>query len=237
MTAVAPRRASADGADEVLAVADRLAVEADDDVAALQLRLLGRGIGVDEVDLGAGLRAVFAAEAGVAALAEGGRDHADAEVAVGDLAAFLEVLHDLPEAVAGGDGEADAVGLLLGEDDGAVDADHVAADVEQRPAGVAGVDLGGGLDEVGVEPVLLARELGERPPGGADDADADGHVAGGRDAVGVADGDGPLPALNGRPLGQAARRACPWRGSSARPGPTAGRSRRPGRGRPCGRRW
>jgi hypothetical protein len=95
-----------------------------------------------------------------------------------------------------GDGEADAVGLLLREDDGGVDADDVAVDVEQRPAGVAGVDLGGRLDQVTVEPVFLAAELRQRAADRADDADAHAHLALGRQAVGVAERDRPLAATD-----------------------------------------
>ncbi|MCY1234110.1 hypothetical protein D9M72_466820 [compost metagenome] len=78
------------------------------------------------------------------------------------------------------DGEADALGATgLGEDRG-VDADQVAAGVDQGAAGVAGVDRGVGLDEVfvGVQAQLVAA-------GGADNA----HGHGLADTEGVADGE------------------------------------------------
>ena len=79
-----------------------------------------------------------------------------------------------------GDGEADVLGA---GDDGGVDADDLAAGVDQRPAGVAGVDGGVGLDEVveRMTPSLIARSLAETMPAG------DAGVA--AQVEGVADGD------------------------------------------------
>ena len=63
--------------------------------------------------------------------------------------------------------------------DGAVDADHLAPLVDQRPAAVARVDGRVGLDEV-----LVVREAHVGPPCGTDDARGHGVV----EAEGVADG-------------------------------------------------
>ena len=100
----------------------------------------------------------------------------------------VSALDDLRDDVAHGvarDGEADAEVALLTGVAGRnlrVDADHLAARVEQRPAGVAVVQRGVGLDRV------LDREVvrrGERPVDRADDPG--GHRA--RVAEGIADRD------------------------------------------------
>ena len=72
-------------------------------------------------------------------------------------AAHAAVLQHLGQHVlrrVGGDREADA---LRAHDDGGVDADHLAARVDQRPAGVAGVERGIGLDHVVDQAAVLAR--------------------------------------------------------------------------------
>src|SRR5207237_10373773 len=73
------------------------------------------------------------------------------------------------EAVAGGE--------AVITRDGRVDADHLAADVHERPARIAGVDGGVGLDEIlnGVTRVLQALE---QPAFGADDAGCPGEAEG-----------------------------------------------------------
>ena len=81
-----------------------------------------------------------------------------------------------------GDGEADA---LRAGADGHVDADHLAVDVQQRPARVAGIDAGVGLDQVVVE--LGVAHL-DRAVQRADDAAGDRVLV----AVGVADRDDRL---------------------------------------------
>ena len=78
------------------------------------------------------------------------------------------------------DGEADVLGVA---DDRGVDADDGAVGGDERPAGVAGVDGGVGLDEV-VEADAAAVDL---PVEGRDDAPGDGRLAG--EVEGVADGD------------------------------------------------
>jgi len=67
-----------------------------------------------------------------------------------------------------GDREADADVAAALAVDRAVDADHLTADVEQRPAGVAGIDGRVGLNEIVVRPGS------DRPSLGADDAGGDG---------------------------------------------------------------
>ena len=79
-------------------------------------------------------------------------------------------------------GEADPLGP---GPDGDVDADQLAVDVDQRPARVARVDAGVGLDQVAVD--LLVGE-GHVPLQGADDPDGDGVLV----AEGVADRDDVL---------------------------------------------
>src|SRR5262245_16744108 len=73
--------------------------------------------------------------------------HADPEAAALDLAELDELLH---HRVRNHDrhGEADADVAARRTDDCAVDADELAPQVYQRPAGVPGIDRGIGLDEV-----------------------------------------------------------------------------------------
>src|SRR5690242_6909889 len=128
-------------------------------------------------------------------LETGWRADMHSQPAVGDLPSLLEIIDDLLHVRGDGNGKADSVGDLLREDDGGVDADHIAVNVEQRPAAVSGIDLSGGLNEIRIKSVFLAGELWKRAAGSADNADADAHVAAGGKAVGVADRDSPLPAM------------------------------------------
>jgi hypothetical protein len=73
--------------------------------------------------------------------------------------------------------DADAVGLFLRKDDGGVDADDPAVDVEERSTGVAGVDLRRGLNQPAVQAVFALGKLGKRAVEGADDADRDALIA------------------------------------------------------------
>ena len=88
-----------------------------------------------------------------------------------------DALHDLP-GHARGNGEADPLVAAAARQDGGVDADHLAACVDQRAARVAGVDRGVGLDEVLV--------IGQPQASAADGAD-DPHGHGLADPEGVAD--------------------------------------------------
>ena len=82
-------------------------------------------------------------------------------------AAHAAVLQDLRQHVlggVGGDREADA---LRAHDDRGVDADHLAARVDERPAGIAGIEGRIGLDDVADQAaVLRAQRAADR----ADDA-------------------------------------------------------------------
>ena len=82
-----------------------------------------------------------------------------------------------------GDGEADA---LRGQNHRRVHADDLAARIHQRPAGVAGVQRGVGLDDVVHEPARLRTE---RTAQRADDAGRDSCF----EAVRIANRDGQLP--------------------------------------------
>src|SRR5205085_4103098 len=90
--------------------------------------------------------------------------------------AGLQPVGDGPGLV-DGNGEADVLGPVGG--DGGVDADDLTGRVDQRPAGVAGVDGGVGLDHAG--------EVVDRAVEGGDDAARHGGVT--PQPEGVADGD------------------------------------------------
>ena len=95
-----------------------------------------------------------------------------ADVAVVDVAVGLELGHDLPGRV-DRDREADPDGAVAraARLDLGVDPDHPARAVEQRTAGVAGVDRGVGLDHmIDREPVGGA----DRPLDSGDDPGGDG---------------------------------------------------------------
>ena len=79
-----------------------------------------------------------------------------------------------------GDGEADAVRAAGAREDRGVDADEPAGQIDQRAAGIAGIDGGVGLDE---ELVVGDADLGARQR--RDDAVGDGLA----DAERIADGE------------------------------------------------
>src|SRR6185437_12963921 len=70
-----------------------------------------------------------------------------ADPAAPRLAEFAELRDDLGDALRG-DREADADRAARRRDDRRVDADHVAVHVEQRPARIAAIDRGIGLNEI-----------------------------------------------------------------------------------------
>ena len=72
--------------------------------------------------------------------------HRHAEISVDDLAAFFQRRDFINQMFRHGKCKADPAGLLLRKDNRGIDANDFAVQAEQRPAGVAGVDLGGGLD-------------------------------------------------------------------------------------------
>ena len=189
------------------------------------------------VQLGGALgREVLAAHAQVAA-----RDPPRAADLVGDLARQVD-----------GDGEPDVHGDAR-VDDRRVDADDLAPEVEQRPARVALVDGGVGLDEVLVAGIEVAQLVADGAVLGADDAHRDGlpeaeRVADGEDVVAR-----PAPARSRRASRRAGwRAACRssrprrrWPDRCPGPGPPAAgrrtaaptpRPRRPRRGCWSGRR-
>ena len=179
-----------DGAD-VLRIGDLLAVDGDDEVAAehdgrvadvglliaaVQAGALGCSAGNDALDEDAGIggEAHLRSEVG----ADGVGD--DAERRAADPSVACEIGEDGFGGV-DGNGEADAGALVgaVGGDHG-VDADDFAVRVEQRTAGVAGVDGGIGLNGVFNGRAVFAAD-------GADGADdAGGHGA--AEAEGIADG-------------------------------------------------
>ena len=88
----------------------------------------------------------------------------DAEVSAGHFAVLQDLVHDVAGQVHR-NGEADAlVAFRAVRDDGGVDADQFAAVVDQRAAGVAGIDGRVGLDEVFI---VFDAQVGAA--GGADD--------------------------------------------------------------------
>src|ERR1043165_7255858 len=119
---------------ELARLVDRLAVEADDDVAGLEAGLLRRAAGLDLGDE----RAARSVEA--EGLGERRRYflHADAEASALDLAVREQLLLDADRRI-DRDGEGDALEAARARVDLRVDADHLALHVEERPAGVARV--------------------------------------------------------------------------------------------------
>ena len=117
------------------------------------------------------------------------RPDADADAAARDLAG-AQLRQQLADGVAR-DREADAHVALrhAGRGDRRVDADHLAAKVQQRTAGVPRIDRRVGLEDVG-ESLFGHRQV--RRAVGADDADADGV----REAERVADRHHPVARLH-----------------------------------------
>src|SRR5947207_743006 len=133
-------REEADGALEIARPLELLAVELEQDVAALDAGL-GRGaVRYDLVDEHA-LRLL-----GTELAREVGRERLDrdAEPAADHAALVAELRVDLARHV-GRDRKADA---RAARDDRGVDADHLGLQVHERPAGISWVDRGVGLEEV-----------------------------------------------------------------------------------------
>ena len=163
-----------DQVEHRLRVLDRLAAHGLQDVARANAGGIGRAAALDAGDQGA---------AGVGQ-AEGFGElgghflRLDADPAARHGAGADDLFHDVAHRRYR-DGEADAQRTAGARVDRGVDADQMAAAVDQGAAGVAGVDRGVGLDEVleGVDPEV-------RAPEGRDDAH--GHRL--ADAEGIADG-------------------------------------------------
>jgi len=182
------------GVGEILRGGDLLAVEGDDEIAAehdLLVAVVSDLVSAAKASLGCGAvgedaldeDAVVGGEADLLGDVRADGEGDDVERRAAGVAVFFEVVEDALGGV-DGDGKADAGGLLgaavgVGGDEGG-DADDLAARVEERAAGVAGVDGGVGLDGVFD---LVAGGHGD----GADSGDnAAGH--GPAEAEGVADG-------------------------------------------------
>ena len=117
---------------QVAAVGDLLAVELEDEVAALEAGFVRRAFGRHVADQRAG--GVLELEL----LGQGGGDvlDHDAQVTAGDMAVLDEAVHDVAGEV-DGDGEADALVAAAAAQNGGVDADEPAVGVHQRAARVA----------------------------------------------------------------------------------------------------
>lgn len=175
-------------------VDDLLSVDLRDDVALVQTTFAGGGVGSDLRDDGTGcFLQIEEVSVGWCDIVE-----ADAEIAVIDLAVLHQLLgsgtHDLR-----GDGEASASeGAAVGDDEG-VDSHELTVRVDERSAGVAGVDGSVGLDEAAGLAGIIRVRIGTVD--GTDDAAGDGELevaeraAEGKDSLsgmqlaGVAPGD------------------------------------------------
>ena len=108
------------------------------------------------------------------------------------------VLHQLGDdllGLVGGNGETDADAAAVRRIDGGVDADHLAVDIDQRPAGIAVVDRRIDLDEIVIGTAVQIAAASRDDAGGNGGADAEG-IADREDLVaelqlvGIAPGDG-----------------------------------------------
>ena len=175
--------AAGDVVDEVVAILDGSAIDGDDDVAGLDAGLVCRATGLDLLDQYAVLESVDAVDGAGEAGAERDADRAARHLVAG----ADEVVVDRDDGIRG-HGESDALvagGLRI---DGGVDADDFAVHVEQRAAGVAGIDGCVGLDEV----LELAGDAGlDGAVFGGDNAGGDGL----REGEGAADGFNPVADL------------------------------------------
>lgn len=71
----------------------------------------------------------------------------DADIGPGHFTAGHQIIHDLFSQI-DGDGKTDSDIASAGAGDGAVDPDHLAIDIEQGAATIAGVDGSIGLDKI-----------------------------------------------------------------------------------------
>src|SRR5215467_9409982 len=150
---------------ELVAIRHRPSVEFDDDVTGLEPGLLRRAVGQHRLNDRARARPQTEL---LEALAGHGL-HVDADAAANDLA-FAELRQQIANRVDRyREADADVALRLAVADDRRVHADHLTADVQQRAAGVAGVDRRVGLQHLVRSPVGDLK----RPLGGADDSHAD----------------------------------------------------------------
>lgn len=134
-----------DELDQIIAAGDRFAVHRGDDVIFLQTCLGSRAVFRDGTDSRALRQAIALALRGYI-----GDRHAD--IGLDNITVRDDRLEDRADLIER-DGEADVVdGCLRGGAGGRIlcvcDADHLAVEVEQRTAGVAGIDGAVSLDEV-----------------------------------------------------------------------------------------
>src|SRR6185503_881695 len=138
-----------------------MAVELDDDVAGDDARILGRPVLHDVCDQGA----VGIAQTERLGDVRGYLLDQHAEPAAGDLTLLLELGEQLGGEV-DRDSEADADAAAAAAEDGGVDADDLALEVDERTARVAGVDGDVGLDELVVARLTDEAALGADDTGG-----------------------------------------------------------------------
>ena len=107
---------------------------------------------------------------------------ANAEVSTNDLAVFHQAVSDLRHHI-GRHSESHALEAATAAENGGIDADEATIDVDERAAGVPGIDRGIGLDKV-----LVTLDIGKDPDVTAlrtDDAARDRFT----DTKGIADGE------------------------------------------------
>ena len=145
ISTLSPGVVAQDAIPDVGCLVDVVAVDADDDVAGLQAGVVGRRAGHDLGDEGALVDRRLEGRLDVVGhVGQLRRRHAQERLVGVDLAlAGLQLLDDRL-GVVDRDREADVLGIV---DDRRVDADDLAVGVDQRAAGVAGVDGGVGLDQ------------------------------------------------------------------------------------------
>src|SRR5262249_41171138 len=149
------------------------AVDGGDHIARLQAAFAARGIWLDGFNKhagGGGVPFFLEPRADVGGL---NVDDADTHVAAGDFAVLDQRMHDVL-GVVGGNGESDPVVAAGARCDGRVDADDFALEIDQRSAGVAGIDGGIGLQKVfvchaGKLWIIGADDIGVGAPLGRDD--------------------------------------------------------------------
>ena len=159
-----------------------LAVDIGDHVAGLQAGFVGRAAGLDGFDYDAVGDAEFLHQHGIIAAIFLERD---ADGAAGDFAVGDQLIVNADDS-RGGQREADTFEAAAACVDGGVDADYFAGHVDERAAGIAGVDGGVGLNEA----LELVADVGTIFR--ADDSGGDGGVQ----AEGAADGQDPVADLH-----------------------------------------
>ena len=171
-----------DGIYQVCAGVYRLAVDIGDDIAGLQAGFIGGAARLNCFDDDAVGDAEFFQEHGIIAaiFLEGDADGTAGDFAVGD-----ELIVNADDC-GGRQREADTFEAAAACVDGGVDTDYFAGHVDERAAGVAGVDSGVGLDEA----LELVADVGA--VFGAYDSGGDCGI----EAEGAADGQDPVANLH-----------------------------------------